>query len=246
MIVAVAGWRSVGVSTAALLLAAAAVAQGEQAWLVEADPAGGVLAGRSVLLAGRPGEIAELALGRSPVESLLSSDPLLGGVRVVLGAPDPFAAWSSLANPRVGWIDAVRRLPGVVVVDAGSMRGGATPAWRLIDIADVVVMVATSDPVSVVSTLAWCDAKGQSAPDVTGLLVEPRLLVVDAPGAVERLDAGSLTSALGGRLVGWWPWEPPVVDAVLRGATLDHRRLARQQLTRAVVSTTAMLWGSAP
>ena len=51
-LIAVGSWRGVGASTSALLLAAGAAAAGEQAWLIEADPAGGVLASRADGLAG--------------------------------------------------------------------------------------------------------------------------------------------------------------------------------------------------
>jgi hypothetical protein len=127
------------------------------------------------------------------------------------------------------------------VIDVGSLRGGPVPAWRLCDLADVVVLCATADPVSLVSTLAWIDAKGQSAPGVGGLPVSrARLLVVDAPAVgVERFRAEQVAGEAGDRLVGWWPWEPHVVDAVLRGATLEHRSLRRRTLTCAALATAA-------
>ena len=64
MIVAVAGWRGVGSTTAALLLASAFAAQStadeDAAWLVEADSAGGVLAGRMQLPAAALGGLEQL------------------------------------------------------------------------------------------------------------------------------------------------------------------------------------------
>ena len=59
MIVAVGAWRGTGATTTALLLAAALAAdsgvESDGAWFVEADPAGGVLAGRMSLPTGEIG-----------------------------------------------------------------------------------------------------------------------------------------------------------------------------------------------
>ena len=90
-------------------------------------------------------------------------------------------------------------------------------------------MVTNTGAGSVDATVAWMDAKGQSAPGVAGLSLDTaRLLVVDAPigvGGAVRSDRSA--GELGGRLVGWWPWEPKVVDHVLRGGSLDHRSIRR-------------------
>lgn len=243
-VIAVGSWRGSGATTASMLLAAGAAALGEQAWLVEADPAGGVLQGRSPLLEGVRCGLSDVAMGRhdeTPRVALESSARSIGGVSVIPGIADSYAAWASVASPRVAWIDQLRRLSGVVVCDIGSLRGGPVPSWKVCEVADIVVMCATADAVSVVSTLGWIEAKGQSAPGVPGLAIDnARLLVIDSPAASgERFRADGLRAEIGDRMIGWWPWEPRLVDAVLRGGTLDHRSLRRLTLTRSVLASTA-------
>ena len=69
-----------------------------------------------------------------------------------------------------------------------------------------------------------------------------RRRAIDAPVTVgERFTAGQVSAELGDRIEGWWPWQPGVVDAVLRGATLDHRRLRAQLLVSAARATMARL-----
>ena len=62
MIIAVGSWRGTGATTAALLAGAClAVADEAGAWLVEADPAGGVLAGRMHIAAQSVGGLERVA-----------------------------------------------------------------------------------------------------------------------------------------------------------------------------------------
>ena len=61
MIVAVTAWRGAGASTAALLLAMELAGGPDGAWLVEADPAGGSLAGRVDLPPGTAGSLERVA-----------------------------------------------------------------------------------------------------------------------------------------------------------------------------------------
>lgn len=246
-LIAVGSWRGTGTTTSALLLAAAAANGGEQAWLVEADPAGGVLASRAPGLAGvnSLGRVAFEPASETAVRSLDGSARPLGRVSVVTGPWDSFQAWSAVATPRTPWVDALRRLDGTVVVDVGSLRGGSVPSWPIIERADVLVMVTTPEPAALTSTVAWMDAKGQSAPGVAGLSLDTaRLLVVDAPTASgERFDV-SVSTELGSRLVGWWPWEPKVVDHLHRGGSLDHKSIRRFALVRSAVGTLGELISS--
>ena len=246
-LIAVGSWRGTGTTTSALLLAAAAATGGDQSWLVEADPAGGVLATRAADLAGcnSLGRVAFDPLGESAFRALEASARRLGRVNVVTGPWDSFQAWSAIASPRTPWVDALRRLDGTVVVDVGSLRGGSVPTWPIIERADVLVMVTTPEPASLTATVAWMDSKGQSAPGVAGLSLDTaRLLVVDAPVAsVERFDR-SVASELGTRLVGWWPWEPKVIDHLHRGGSLDHRSIRRFALVRSTSATVSELLGT--
>lgn len=239
-LIAVGSWRGTGATTSALLLASAFAERARASWLVEADAAGGVLASRAPDLAGLNslGRVAFESTGETAQRSLEASARRLGRVSVVTAPWDSFQAWSSIASPRMPWIDALRRLDGPVVVDVGSLRGGSVPTWSIIERADVFVMVSSPEPASLTSTVAWMDAKGQSAPGVAGLSLDTsRVLVVDAPLASGEQFDPSVGSELGGRLVGWWPWEPKVVDHVHRGGSLDHRSVRRFALVRSAMAT---------
>lgn len=246
-IIAVGSWRGIGTTTSALLLAAAAASRGEDSWLVEADPAGGVLASRAPDLAGvnSLGRVAFESVGDTAVRALAGSARPLGRVSVITGPWDSFQAWSAVATPRTPWFDALRRLDGTVVVDVGSLRGGSVPSWPIIERADALVMVTTPEPAALTSTVAWMDAKGQSAPGVAGLSLDTaRLLVVDSPTASgERFDV-SVSTELGSRLVGWWPWEPKVIDHLHRGGSLDHKSIRRFALVRSASATVGELLGN--
>jgi MinD-like ATPase involved in chromosome partitioning or flagellar assembly len=236
-VISIGTWRGLGATTSALMLAAGA-ASAEPTWMIEADPAGGVLQARSTLLAGATKTLEHVAFEHDcKVDA--AAQPL-AGTNVVIGPADSFRAWSSIASPRTNWIDQLRRVSGTVIIDIGSLRG-STPVWRIIEQSDVVLMCTTSEPASLVSTLAWMDAKGQSAPGVGGLSASSaRLVVVDAPtGSGERFTSSQVQHEIGDRLAGWLPWQPTVVDAILRGATVSHRRLRGQLLTSAARATMA-------
>ncbi len=245
-LIAVGSWRGTGATTSALLLAAAAATGGEPVWLVEADPSGGVLTSRAPDLAGvnSLGRVAFESVGETANRALEACARPLGRVNVVAGPWDSFQAWSAIATPRTPWVDALRRLDGTVVVDVGSLRGGSVPSWPIIERADALVMVTMPEPAALTSTVAWMDAKGQSAPGIAGLSLDTaRLLVVDAPLASgERFDV-SVSSELGSRFVGWWPWEPKVVDHLYRGGSLDHKSIRRFALVRAATATVGALLG---
>lgn len=244
--IAVGSWRGIGTTTSALLIAAAAAARGDDAWLVEADAAGGVLASRAPDLAGcnSLGRVAFESSSETARRALEGSARRLGRVSVLTAPWDSFQAWSAVASPRTPWVDALRRLDGTVVVDVGSLRGGSVPGWWIVERADVLVMVTSPEPASLTSTVAWMDAKGQSAPGVAGLSLDTaRLLVVDSPIMSGERFEPSVGGELGGRLVGWWPWEPKVVDHLHRGGSLDHRSIRRFALVRSALSTVSDLLG---
>ena len=242
--IAVGSWRGVGATTSALLLAAGFAAAGVEAWMVEADPAGGVLIGRAPSLRGTKASLAAAAfVERSGQldEFIFTSRPF-AGAHVFTGASDSFEAWSSVASARYDWVAQLSRLPGVCIVDVGSLRGGQVPTWSVLDIADAVVLVTSADPVSCMSTVQWAEAKGQSAPGVAGLALDnSRVLIVDAPITAGERFGPAVLSELGDRCAGWWPWEPRTVDAVYRGADLSHRSVRRTSLVQAVAATVVSL-----
>jgi MinD-like ATPase involved in chromosome partitioning or flagellar assembly len=243
-VITVGSWRGLGASTTALLLASAAATRGHESWLVEADPAGGVLASRAPALAGVDslGRVAFMPSDEPVVATLQASARRLGSVSVVTGPWDSFQAWSAIASPRRLWADALRRLGDVVVVDVGSMRGGHVPSWPIIERSDLLVMVTNPDAAALTATAAWMDAKGQAAPGVAGLSLDTaRLVVVDTPGGSTERFGPAVADELDGRLAGWWDWEPRVVDHVLRSGSLDHRSVRRHDLTHTAVSTLEVL-----
>ena len=128
MIITVTSWRGVGTTTTSLLLAAS-LAEHEPCWLVEADPAGGVLAGRVHLGSRALGALEHIAF---PTEHLVGVDAFdsfahhRGALRVVAAPADPFKA-HACHSPRLPWIPVLHELDGVVVVDVGRLRAGATP-----------------------------------------------------------------------------------------------------------------------
>lgn len=247
-VVAVTSWRGVGASTTGLLLAAAVAASGSEAWFIEADAAGGVLASRAEGLDTSGGlERVAFAISDEPAHRALAGCARrLGSVNVVTGAWDPFRAWSTIASPRRLWVDGLGRLDGTVVVDIGSMRGGNVPAWRVLEVAEAVLVVASPEPASLTSTVSWIDSKGQTAPGLAGLSPPVRLVVVDAPVASGERFGPEVAAELGDRFVGWWPWEPKVIDHVYRGGGLDHRSIRRFALPRAVRATAELLVGRTP
>jgi hypothetical protein len=248
-LIAVSKWRGEGTTTSAVLLAVGAATLGHESLMVEGDPAGGVLAARAPDLQTRGGtslESVAFGSGSGSVRSQLDlAAHRLGPTRVICGPADSFQAWSAMASPRADWISELRRFDGLVVVDVGTLRGGSSPAWRIAEQADTLVMCTSADPASLVSTVAWIDAKGQSAPGIAGLAADTaRVLVVDAPiTGTERFGA-DVEHELGSRLVGWWPWEPRTVDCVLRGASLDHKSIRKTTLVRSVTATVARLLGT--
>ena len=105
MIVGVTSWRGTGATTTALGLAAAFVARGERPWLVEADPAGGVLAARLPRHTVQPGGLGRVAFPdrrSSAHERFVAAATDVAGMRVVTAAGDPFRAWAC-HSPRAPW-----------------------------------------------------------------------------------------------------------------------------------------------
>lgn len=234
---------TVGVSTVALGLAAAAAETGVS-WLVEADPSGGVLAGVCPGLAVSP-TLESVTLDRVSVtgDVLAGAAQRLGAVQVVLLPSEPWRARVCLADPRSLWFDALGELPGSVVVDVGRIYPGS-PAWPLLRMADVVVVVAAPSPMSLASSLEWCEQRGRCAPGVDGLLDDVARVVTvhrERRGRSRSVlyDAAAVGAELGDRLAGQIPWDPKAVDLLCRGASLGHRSLRMgvfARSCRAVVS----------
>lgn len=230
MIVAVTSWRGLGTTTTALALAACASRSPEGAWLIEADPAGGALAGRMRLAPATVGGLERVAFPTdrySLVEALHEVAHEQGALRVVSAPADPFRA-HACHRPRAPWIDALGELSGSVVVDVGRLRAGS-PAWPLLQRADAVLVVSSPEVSAAVAAGEWLRAGGRVAPTEPGCAGTPRLVMVDAPCGVAFPRAG-LLAELGDSCAGWLPWDPPAVDLLHRGATAGDRRLQRSAL----------------
>lgn len=236
MIITLTSWRGVGCTTTALLLAAALAEEGP-AWLVEADPAGGVLAGRVHLDAHELGGLERIAF---PTDRVAGTDAFeavahsVGALRLVAAPADPFRAYSC-HSPRLPWAPVLHELDGPVVVDAGRLRAH-TPSTSLLAMADVVVMVASPEVCAAVATTEWLHAAGRVSPtDVTLETETVTVAVVDQPGGV-AFGRAAIAAELGEAFAGWVPWEPSTVDLVHRGAELGDRRLRRSGLVAAARS----------
>jgi len=243
MIVAIGSWRGVGATTASLLAATCIAAIDENgSWLVEADPAGGVLAGRIAAPLQFIGGLERVAFpteSTSVTESFMAAAHVTGGVRVVLGPADPFQAFAC-HRPRMPWASALRDLPGSVIVDVGTVRAGS-PIWPVLAQADAVLLVASPEASAAVAAVVWVKTAGRISPADPGLLGTPVSIVfVESPAGI-AFPKATLRAELADRCGGWLPWEPTTVDLVHRGAALSDRRLRRSALMSAVSQMMAQL-----
>jgi MinD-like ATPase involved in chromosome partitioning or flagellar assembly len=235
VIVAVGAWRGAGATTTALLLAASLAADGASAaWLIEADPAGGTLAGRMQLAPHTIGGLERVAF---PSERCAATDAFAAlahgeHLRIVTAPADPFRAFAC-HQPRMPWVPSLRELDGPVVVDVGRLRAGS-PVGQLLSHADHVLVVTAPETSAAVSAVEWLQAGGRVSPAEPGLPDgKARLVVVDSPGGV-AFGRTTLVSELGSRCAGWMPWDPAVVDLVHRGAAATDRRVRRSPLAQAI------------
>lgn len=234
MIVAVTSWRGTGTTTAALALAACAARDGSGAWLVEADPAGGVLAGRMRLAPTTVGGLERVAFPNdrcSVVEALHDVAHHHGRLRIVSSPADPFRA-HACHRPRAAWSEALAELAGTVVIDIGRLRAGS-PVWPLVQRADLMLAVTTPEVSAAVAAGEWLRTGGRVAPTEPGFdSATTRLVIVDSPGGVAFPRSG-LLAELADECAGWLPWDPAAVDLLHRGASVDDRRLVRSPLITA-------------
>ena len=230
VIVGVGTWRGLGATTTALGLAVRLAARGERPWLIEADPAGGLLSARSEGRGrGRRARARRLPQrsGHRHVDRFDAAAEWWNGVRVVSAPGDPFRAWAC-HQPRLAWASALRELDGPVIVDVGRVRGGA-PIADVLGQLDVLLLTVTPDVVELVTTVEWAAQRGRCSALDVGLVVDiTRIVVVDAPDRPAPASRTSVEHELGDRFAGWLPWCPSAVDLLRRGAPDTDRRLRRQ------------------
>lgn len=234
MIVAVTSWRGVGATTAALALAACAARDADGAWLVEADPAGSMLAGRMRFAPATVGGLERVAFPNercSLVEALHDVAHHHGRLRIVAAPADPFRA-HACHRPRAAWVEALAELSGTVVIDIGRLRAGS-PAWPVVQRADLLLAITSPEVSAAVAAAEWLSAGGRVAPTEPGFdSATTRLVVVDSPGGLAFPRSGLLADLADG-CAGWLPWDPAAVDLLHRGAAVDDRRLVRSPLITA-------------
>lgn len=236
MIIAVGSWRGVGATTTALLVAVGLASADEAgAWLIEADPAGGALAGRMQFPGHTIGGLERVAFPTergTPTEAFEAVAHAVAGLRVVTSPADPFRAFSC-HQPRMPWAAAVRDLPGSVVVDVGRLRAGS-PIGALLAQVDTLLVVSSPEISAAVSAAEWLQAGGRVSPTEPGLPDgKARLVFVESPGGI-AFPRTTLTAELGDQCAGWLPWDAPTVDLVHRGASATDRRVRRSPLAGAV------------
>ena len=234
MIVSVGSWRGTGATTAALLCAVAA-ADEQPVWLIEADPAGGVLAGRLTIEGELVGGLEQLSFGPEQAAAVDMFDVVAhhrGDLRIVTAPADPFRA-HACHLPRVQWMSMLEQLPGLVVLDIGRLRAGS-PVVDLVRRSHRFVLVTVPEVSALVASAEWLACAGRVSPGDAGIVgPEMRIAVVDAPGSV-GFARDVLERELSSQWGGWLPWEPTTVDLVHRGAGADDRRLRRSPLMAVV------------
>jgi hypothetical protein len=196
MLIAVASVKSGGCTTVAAVLAA--VWPGEQALLVELDAAGGDMGGWHGV-ADTPGlaSLASACRGSTPVQLDQHVTRLRCGIDVVVaaaGRPQASAAIGLLADAEPArW---AKERP--TVLDLGRLEPG-TPALPLLVAADVVLLVARGD---VLSLKRVFDAEIPTS--------RAQLVLVGAP-AYRREE---ITATVGLPLAAQLPWDPRSADVI--------------------------------
>ena len=235
MIVAVAGWRGIGTTTTALLLALELAGAHGQSWLIEADPAGGSLAGRLQLPGETVGALERIAFPTARTDATTSftdGAAAFGRISVVTAPVDPFRA-HACHQPRLPWVPALAELGAPVVVDVGRLRA-ASPVWPVLHHCDAMVLTTAPEVAAAVGAAEWLRAGGRVSPSDPVLPDgRCRIAVVDAPGGV-AFPRATLRADLGEEWGSWLPWEPSTVDLVHRGAPSTDRRLRKSTLLGAV------------
>ena len=217
-----------GCTVASLAVAAVLAETSESLW-VEADPAGGVLAATAVGVSPRPSlENVAFADARTADTATLvdGAAQRLGDLAVLPVPTDGWLVSMALDRPRHEWVNGIGRRPGWVMADVGRISP-ASPAWPLVRVADVVVVVCAPEPVSLVSALEWLErGRRGNAQDVTSAVATARLLTVAPPRGIRRVyGTDRLRAELGDRYWGELPFDARAVDLLLRGASTRHRSL---------------------
>jgi cellulose biosynthesis protein BcsQ len=200
---------SPGVTTAALSIAACWPAEADPV-LVEADPSGGDLQAWFGL-PDAPGMVSLAAAARrgsSPDLLAGHAAHLPGGLQALpgpVGASQAHAAASQLAAVGYEPVTAAASAGRVIVADCGRLTPG-TPVTRLLDAANLLLVVTTGDA----AALAHVHAPLGTLADLAG---QTELLLSGRPGPY---PAAEISNTLSVDVAGRLPWDPAGA-ALLRG-----------------------------
>jgi hypothetical protein len=212
--------RSCGVTTLATGLAMVWPA-GRRRLLVEADPAGGMLAAVAGL-APEPGLVSLAAAARRQGEPSLAfghAQALADGTPVLCGPPGADRARSAIAMVS-GLLGRLGELDADIFLDCGRLDP-ATPNAAVLERADLLLLACRPRLADLQGLATFLD--GHELP------LRPVLVLV-GPGPY---PAAEVTDALGTDVAGQVPWDPEAADAM--GATpVSARQLTRTPLVRAL------------
>ncbi len=214
---------SPGVTTAALVLAAAWPPDRGGAVVVEADPSGGVIAARFGL-GDTPGLASLAVTARTGVpHDVLAGhvQELPGGLPVVAGPATPEQA--AMVLPDVTPVVVSMSATFDVVVDAGRVLPGS-PAMGLLRAADVVLVVVRPSPDQLRPAATRLEALQRSGVRVAVCLIG------DGPYGAEEVAA-----VLGVEVLGVLAWDPRSADA-LTGTDTPRRGLRHMPLARSAAT----------
>ena len=216
--------HSPGTTTSALALALAA---GDGALVVEADPHGGDIAARSRVPL-EPGLMTMAAAGRHPASPLpIHAQPLPSGVQAVVAPTDPVQASSALSSVASRLVPTLRST-GHAFVDCGRWSP-VTALTTVLASCDLVVMVTEPTVAGIEHVLARRDALRSVARHLAVLLVGDRPYGADdAEAALDLPVVGPLPiDPRGAYDVYAGPLRPARKSALCRAARSSLDRLNR-------------------
>jgi hypothetical protein len=220
-IVAVASVRSCGVTTLTAGLAMVWPGQ-RQLLVVEADPAGGMLAAASGLPP-EPGLVSLAAATRrhdEPTVAFKHCQSLPGGTPILCGPPTSERARSALTMLS-GLVGRLGELDADVFVDCGRFEPAASNTV-LFERADLGVLVVRPRLADLHALGAFLQGRNDALASAT--------LVLVGPGPYPPAEVGD---ARGLDVVGHLPWDPDAAQA-LATTPVGSRQLTRTSLVRAL------------
>jgi hypothetical protein len=226
------------VSTVTLTMAATAAVSGP-VMLVEADPSGGSLLARCPDLAVGP-DFYDQALSRNG-SRLVDVAQRLGEVAVVPAWGRPFRLSQALLRPRVPWPMLFGEFDGIVFVDVGRVWPEA-PTMGVLASADVVVLVAASEPGPVAATLEWAGRGGRHGAAAAAVAEERvRMATCEVVGRRRRVSVTPRDLASVKGYLGHLPHDEVAVEWLWRGASVTDRVLRHRPYVEAARGMVARL-----